>query len=62
MIEPETAASPFRVRLPTETLPVISAEPAEIAPVIVAEAASRLAAVTPPDRFMDCWLTNPEPL
>ena len=54
MIEPDTEASPFSVRLPTETLPVIEAEPAEIAPVIVAEAASMLAAVTPPDRFMDC--------
>ena len=62
MIEPETAASPFRVRLPTETLPVIAAESAVIAPVAVIAAASILAAVIPPDRLMDCWLTNPAPL
>ena len=54
MIEPETAASPFRVRLPTEMLPVIAAESAVIAPVAVIAPASMLAAVIPPDRLRVC--------
>ena len=62
MIEPETAALPFRVRLPTERLPVIAAESAVIAPVAVIAAASILAAVIPPDKVRVCWLTNSDPL
>ena len=62
MIEPDTEASPFSVRLPTETLPAIAAESPVIAPVAVIAPASMLAAVIPPDRLRVCWLTNPEPL